>query len=339
MSVRHSYENYQLYAHKNMNENKTIKPVLSICIPAYNQPNHLRGVLTSIVVALHGRKNDVDVIVHDDASPYADLSAVTQEFSDRLTVRSFRHEKNVGYDNNLLGAVNDARGEYIWLLSDNDDLLPDALDWFFNAINKYPSVDYIYVDRITETDPLPALNQKTIVVRNASDFIMQYDLPGFMSSQVMKTALWRSVDPKPFIGSMWLHTGIILAFMPKAKLLLRSGQPLIKICTENAWVKKGRNLNAFLGLKQILDKLEQYGYDKSVVAHFDRRAARDLPEVLAYAKLRQLEVTPEVRAWVRSNFKHWPFTRFIAATILSVPAPVLKFFAPPFWYFKKMFSI
>ncbi len=317
----------------------TTKPVLSICIPAYNQPNHLRGVLTSIAAALHGRRNEVEVIVHDDASPYADLSAVTQEFSDRLTVRSFRHEKNVGYDANLLGAVADARGEYIWLLSDNDDLLPEALDWFFNALNKYPGIDYIYVDRITETDPLPPPGQATVEVKSAAEFIMQYDLPGFMSSQVMKTSLWRSVDPNPFIGSMWLHTGIILAFLPKAKVLLRSGQPLIRICQENAWVKKGRNLTAFLGLKQILDKLEQYGYEKSVVQFFDRRAARDLPEVLAYAKLRQLEVTLEVKAWVRRNFERRPFTRAIAAAILATPVSVLKFFAPAFWYFKKMFTI
>jgi glycosyltransferase involved in cell wall biosynthesis len=322
-----------------MNENKNAKPVLSICIPAYNQPNHLRGVLASIAKALHGRKNEVEVIVHDDASPYADLRAVAGEYAEVLKIKAFRHEKNVGYDANLLGTVAAASGEYIWLLSDNDELLPEALDWFFNALNKYPGVDYIYVDRITETEPLPASGQQAVVVDTAADFITKVNLPGFMSSQVMKTALWRSIDPKPFIGSMWLHTGIILAFMPKAKVLLRSVQPLIKICTENAWVKKGKNLNAFLGLKKILDELERYGYTKEIVAYFDRKAARDLPEVLAYAKLRQLEVTPEVRAWVSRSFKHRPLTRSVAAVILSTPVAVLKFFAPPFWYFKKMFTI
>ncbi len=297
-------------------------PVLSFCIPAYNAPEELTETLQSIVDA--AKDYPIEVVIRDDASPSGDLWTVVEPFTNQLSINYQRHSKNLRFDANTLSAVAAARGEYCWLFSDNDWVLPYALDWFFAAIKRYPRAGYMYIDRLNEEDPVPPYDEmKGHGVPSAEEFITQNDVPGFISSQIVKKSLWDSVDKQKYIGNWWIHTATILEFLPKTETV-RSQLPLIRARKGNAWVRTGNNLTTFLNLKKIMANIGQYGYSDPIVRHFQSQFARDLPEVLAYARRCGLKVTWRVIRNLIHEFYRYPLTLTGALFISCLPIAVLR---------------
>jgi glycosyltransferase involved in cell wall biosynthesis len=89
------------------------KDLVSIAIPAYNQPDYLRRTLQS---AVGQRYRPIEVIVSDDCSPRP-LEGVTREFApaenDRFHLRFHRQASNLGVMDNFRFTVGQARGKYL----------------------------------------------------------------------------------------------------------------------------------------------------------------------------------------------------------------------------------
>jgi glycosyltransferase involved in cell wall biosynthesis len=88
------------------------RPLVSILIPAYNQPEYLAKCLASI------REQDyrpIEVFVSDDGSP-TELCPVVEAFQRTcdagITVRFVRQPKNLGTQDNFRFLVREARGKY-----------------------------------------------------------------------------------------------------------------------------------------------------------------------------------------------------------------------------------
>ena len=93
---------------------------LSICIPTYNRARYLRELLPAILNQVD--VGGVEVVVSDNAS--TDDTAEYLRTIKHPCFRWWTNEENIGGDRNFLKCVAEAKGEYIWLLGD-DDLLPN----------------------------------------------------------------------------------------------------------------------------------------------------------------------------------------------------------------------
>jgi len=71
-------------------------------------------------------------------------------------VRYFRNSENLGFDLNLISAVEKADGEYVWLFSDDDWLADGALEGIIDIIKRYQpcfiSTNYHYVSNNRVSD-------------------------------------------------------------------------------------------------------------------------------------------------------------------------------------------
>ena len=300
----------------------TALPKISICIPAYNAPEQLRETLKSIAEAARGR-TDIEVVIRDDGSPSGDLLPVVAPFMDQLRINYARQPKNIGFDGNVLSVVGAATGEYCWLMSDNDWLLPSALDLLFGILAEHHKADYVYIDRISQLDELPkAPFAASVHVATAEEFLLNHDYPGFISSQLIRRTLWDSVNKEKYRGNLWIHASTIMELLPRA-YIVRSSAPLIRARNENSWVRGGKNLRTFLSLKRIVAALAQYGYKEAAVAQLERRFARDSFEVLAYAKLRGLPITCATAAEIIRSFKKQPIVLTGLLLLLYTPSILL----------------
>lgn len=119
---------------------------LSICIPTYNRAAHLANCLQSVYVATRDlQEEDVEVCVSDNASTDATKEVVSQcEIKVPLTYH--RNDQNLGIPRNFLNVVNMARGEFVWLIGDDDLLLPDSLVRVLELMKKHSTVDFFYVN-------------------------------------------------------------------------------------------------------------------------------------------------------------------------------------------------
>ena len=98
----------------------SIEPKLSICIPTYNRVRYLKECLDSVLPQAKARKDEVEVIVIDNASP-DDTQTVVQEFIATFDcLKYYRNEKNLGFAGNQVKCIEYAMGNYMPLLCDDD---------------------------------------------------------------------------------------------------------------------------------------------------------------------------------------------------------------------------
>ena len=100
------------------------KQIVSVAIPAYNNPNYTRKTLKSIV---EQKYRPIEVILSDDNSPTSlePLAAEFKEYqNDHFRIKYFRQPTNLGMCDNFTFSVNQASGKY---------LIPIAHDnWFID---------------------------------------------------------------------------------------------------------------------------------------------------------------------------------------------------------------
>ncbi len=97
--------------------------LVSVCIPTYNDGDHLRESLASI---LRQTYEHMEILVSDDASQDA-TPAVVASFNDSR-IRYMRNETNLGIFENVNGAVLQARGDLIAIYHSDDVYEPTIVE-------------------------------------------------------------------------------------------------------------------------------------------------------------------------------------------------------------------
>lgn len=120
------------------------RPLISVCIPAYNRPEPLRELLESI--ASQGA-SDYEIVIREDLSPERlSIRAVVEDFRrshPRVTTRYVENEANLGYDGNLRALVDSARGLYCMFMGNDDLVAPDGLEVLTAALRAYPETQVV----------------------------------------------------------------------------------------------------------------------------------------------------------------------------------------------------
>lgn len=117
--------------------------LISICIPSYNRPAELMGLLQSI----DSENNDlIQILICEDKSPKRnEIKNVVSSFKDKTSysVKYLENLQNFGYDKNLRELINNADGEYILFMGDDDQFIPKALDKYIDFLNQHRNFGYI----------------------------------------------------------------------------------------------------------------------------------------------------------------------------------------------------
>ncbi len=120
--------------------------ILSICIPTFNRCELLDLCLHSILEQIVQLKSkEIEIVISNNASTdnTARLIQDIQLQYPKILIRSFIQEKNIGAVNNLFYVVKLAEGKYIYIVSDDDVLLPGAMDNIIDSINTHSNVSVI----------------------------------------------------------------------------------------------------------------------------------------------------------------------------------------------------
>lgn len=118
---------------------------LSICIPTYNRAAHLTNCLQSIISNKSRSTLDFEVCVSDNCST-DETEFVVRRAQESIAIKYQRNSRNLGIPRNFLNVVQMAAGEFVWLIGDDDLLLPETLERLSDLIATHPSVDFFYVN-------------------------------------------------------------------------------------------------------------------------------------------------------------------------------------------------
>jgi len=148
--------------------NQTI--TLSICIPTFNRAEYLINCLTSINLSLKNSSKEIEICISDNCS--SDNTAdLVKTFNSFAKVKYQCNPSNFGYARNFLKVVSMANGRYVWLVGDDDLLMPYAIQKLLRLIKENNNVDFFYVN---------AFHLSTEFVLSHPQPFQTYNLPNFM---------------------------------------------------------------------------------------------------------------------------------------------------------------
>ena len=119
-------------------------PLLSICVPTYNRAARLRVMLQAVLPQIAKHADQVELWVSDNASP-DNTSCVIEEARSFGPVSYSRNLSNLGVVANIIKLTTQlARGEFVWVLGDDDLLRPKALARVLSTVETHRQLDLIY---------------------------------------------------------------------------------------------------------------------------------------------------------------------------------------------------
>ena len=219
-----------------MGMDKMVNPWLSICINTRNRANFLVEILDSIINQMI---MGVEIIVVDGASDDV-TPEVMRTYSNRHSyIKYFRLNDPLGIDDGYDMAVQNAAGEYCWLMPDDDLIIPGALQTIFSETQQ--SYDLIVLNLECFTKDLSVnLNQKLFNFNGNKHY--SRDLIGKFASEfgaglsyigcvIIKRNIWLENERISFLGTCFVHVGVIFGsslinnifFLHKPLIKYRSG--------------------------------------------------------------------------------------------------------------------
>jgi abequosyltransferase len=221
---------------------ESYRPRLSICIATFKRGAFIAQTIRSILQEL---PEGVEVIIVDGASPDDTTQAVEPFLVGNSPVRYFRQTENSGVDRDFDKSVGYARGDYCWLMSDDDILVPGAVLRVLKALE--PSLDLLVVnsqlrnaDLSTELSPrlVELTTDKYFDAASVDAFLGEIGTYlSFIGGVVIRRSHWLGRNRERYFGSLFIHVGVIFqAPFAKVKVL---ADPLIVIRYGNAmWTNR-----------------------------------------------------------------------------------------------------
>ncbi len=172
---------------------------LSICIPTYNRKGNLSELLDALAEMI-GEARDIEVIISDNASTDG-----TKEYMKNLetsgkfkNLHYHRNDENIGPDNNFVMCYKLAKGDYTWLVGDDDIIMGDIVPYLMEVIEKYsPGVVYIgfgsEAENVSEKSEI-SMDDQVVVCNDYVDFMLKVDYLFLISAFICKQEIIASID-------------------------------------------------------------------------------------------------------------------------------------------------
>jgi abequosyltransferase len=115
------------------------RPLLTVCIPAYNRARYLAPLLESI---LEQDFEDFNILICEDYSPERlELSQIVRKFQEQniSKIHYYENTSNLGYDGNIRNLIALSTGEFCVFMGNDDLMCPGALSSIASAIQLQPT--------------------------------------------------------------------------------------------------------------------------------------------------------------------------------------------------------
>ena len=249
-------------------------PRLSICIPTFNRALNLQAALEGAIAEVRTLPQGlVEILVSDNCSTDA-TPAVLDAFEARFPLRRVRNAENLGFDRNYLNCVEQARGTFIWIIGDDDVLLPGALARILAALDEGAEVCLCAALEVNSAqEPLEVRTwfrtpaPKPVQILDGAAALGDYldslqnmgGIFGFISVAVFRRErfLEGRASFLPGIRSGWVHVWGMLRYLQRPTLLHWIAEPLVRNVVDNdRWAQSdpyARLMHDLNGWIQIAD--------------------------------------------------------------------------------------
>lgn len=214
-------------------------PLLTIGIPTFNRAHFLAKMLTSLIEQIDKSITDlIEIIVSDNAST-DNTADIVSYFSNRmpgLYISYYRHEKNLGIDANIYKVMKLARGKYVFILSDDDILIPGALSRILNQIIDSPIIDAICPnirafarENNDNTPPWLILDEDRIINTKDEGLNVLGTMLTYLSCLLFRKELVDKINYSERVGTLLLCSYLFVDIIKASKQMLIYKEPCLLV--------------------------------------------------------------------------------------------------------------
>jgi glycosyltransferase involved in cell wall biosynthesis len=222
----------------------TERPKLSICIATFNRASFIVETLDSIVPQLD---DDVELVVVDGASSDETPRLMAEYTSRYPRVRYLREPTNSGVDADYDRAVGYARGEFCWLMTDDDLMLRCAVSRVRAELSD--GLDLLVVNsEVRSRDFSKLLKTRTLEIEEDLTYrpgdeelifrrTAQY--LSFIGAVVVRRSYWLARDRAKYYGSHFIHVGVLFQRPAVGSVKVLAGPALCIRFGNASWAPRG----------------------------------------------------------------------------------------------------
>lgn len=263
---------------------------ITIAFPTYNRGLYLERAVVSIAEQAKDCHADfeVELCIYDNASTDDTLQICERLRLEYESIQIVRHEVNIGADKNILYALQQAVGDYVWVFGDDDFLLPGKLESLLSLLQNN-DIALLKMAGIEERDVrqgaasrVPIVHKETVPGQTNSLAASQYSLPnqilnmfgagmGNFSSVIFSTKFFNNFYREPgriifdsgYSQLEWMYRGIFAA----PQNFFYVSEPCVSIRIEA--IPRGLSSEKVVaGLNVLRERISAIGYSEAVVEHF-----------------------------------------------------------------------
>ena len=164
--------------------------LLTISVPTYNRANLLERQLENLLNQV-GQHNGIEILVCDNYSNDKTQEVVEKYQKKNNCLKYFRQKKNEGLDKNVLSCYENAKGDFVWFLSDDDIIFDDAVTQILKEIKKtnFTVMAYSFCNSNNKENC-----KKNIQVRTHTSFTDKKSIEDFFKVIMISTLVLKKID-------------------------------------------------------------------------------------------------------------------------------------------------
>lgn len=234
---------------KALKNNNAMTYKLSICIPTLNRGSYIGETLESIVSQL---EDGVEIVIVDGGSTDNTEQVIDSYQHSFQNIRytkkdaSNKQPSNEGFARDCNYAVELAKGEYCWLMTDDDLLMPGAIQKILKGTVKgYPLIVASVEVRNKDLTKVivrsrPGLTQDQVFQPSGwNQFAAEVGgCLSFVGAVIIKRQFWLDRNREKYFGSAFIHVGVIFDEPINGDVLVIA-DPLVSVRHGNAqWTSR-----------------------------------------------------------------------------------------------------
>lgn len=301
----------------------TSKPILTIAIPTYNRAFFLDRTLGQLHRELLLLDDCyIEILVSDNRSEDHTQEILKKHGASGLKMRVIKNRSNIGSDKNIAQCFNEAIGDYVLILGDDDLIVDGALKRLILKLRekRFGVVcmrSYGFDDDFRKE--LPLTPSKEIVYEKGEDFLKKISpLMTLISGCVIHRALLENVDANKYCGENLVQVHLVLQAALHAQANLYMHRYMVAVKRNNSG---GYDFTKVFveNFGKILDRYVDHGLtQKSIEAIESRMIMSYFP---LYLLKQRFDKTTNIQK-VYEQFSQRYHARFIFYVYLY---PILKF--------------
>lgn len=272
---------------KEIMENK----ILTIGIPTFNGSKYIRESIESVITQVADKySNLVEILVSDNAST-DDTGSIINEYirKNKITITYVCNTVNIGYDGNVDNLFKQARGEFVWLLGDDDFLADGAITKFFEVITKHKDLSVIllsvqFLDIVTGKTNQMVKFDKDYLCLDGDDFFQKCEWgPAALSSLIIRKVEWNLQPLAKYFGTQWIHLAAIVHILSthKPSYVVSNIMVVVRVSNDRWEGHFGNQLLVAFSYLGILKEMMGLGYKAETYQFFAKdRFKRTLFEII-----------------------------------------------------------